>query len=192
MLSRAGYVVLVPERRGYGKSDGQMWWQETGKDKARVVERLNAETDDVLAAIDYLKSLPFASTERMAVMGWSFGGIVTMLAVSRSSAFRAAVDQAGGALTWRENAYVRDALVTAAGKATTPTLFLVARNDRTTESVTALAEIFEKRGLPHRLVIYEAFIPAQSRTAPGHAIFSAQGVKLWQNDVVEFLNRHLQ
>lgn len=31
MLTRAGYAVLVPERRGYGKSDGEIWWQEAGR-----------------------------------------------------------------------------------------------------------------------------------------------------------------
>lgn len=37
---------------------------------------------------------------RLGIMGWSFGGIVTIFAASRSDAFRAVVDQAGGALTW--------------------------------------------------------------------------------------------
>jgi len=31
-------------------------------------------------------------------LGWSFGGIVSLLAASRSSAFRVVVDQAGGAV----------------------------------------------------------------------------------------------
>jgi cephalosporin-C deacetylase-like acetyl esterase len=34
MLTQAGYVALVPERRGYGKSDGEIWWQEVGRNQA--------------------------------------------------------------------------------------------------------------------------------------------------------------
>ncbi|HEX3071164.1 MAG TPA: alpha/beta fold hydrolase [Thermoanaerobaculia bacterium] len=193
MLTRAGYVVLVPERRGYGKSDGAMWRDETQKDPARLVPRLQEEVDDVLAAIGYLRTLPFADTKRMGIMGWSFGGIVTMLATSRSSAFLAAVDQAGGSLSWDANAFVRSALIAAAGKSKTPTLFQVAKNDRTTVSVTSLAAIFEKRGQPNRLVIYDAFTApvAGHADAPGHLIFSMYGAGIWESDVVQFLNRYL-
>ena len=193
LLSRAGYVVLVPERRGYGKSDGSVWWQEVGKDQSRLVTRLQAETDDVLAAIDYLGTVRFADTSRMGIMGWSCGGIITMLAVSRSTAFLAAIDQAGGALSWDGNVHLRNVLIAAATKATTPTLFMVAKNDRTTSSITTPAEIFRNCGIPHRMVIYEPFTPTQDPRAasPGHAIFSAQGVELWERDVVQFLRLYL-
>src|SRR5438105_2194420 len=53
MLTRAGYAVFIPERRGYGKSDGNIWWQEAGRDGSGLIPRLQAETDDVLAALDY-------------------------------------------------------------------------------------------------------------------------------------------
>jgi dienelactone hydrolase len=193
LLTRAGYVVLVPERRGYGRSDGPTSWEEVRNDKGRVVARLQAETDDVLAALEYLRTLPFADTKRIGVMGWSFGGIVTMFAVSRSRAFAVAVDQAGGALAWDGNARVRSALVAAAEATTTPTLLLVARNDRTTASITTLAEVFTKRGVSHRMVIYEPFTPRQADAAiaPGHRVFSAEGTGVWERDVLDFLGRHL-
>jgi len=193
MLTRAGYVVLVPERRGYGKSDGSTWREEVGNDQYRLMTRLQAETDDVLAAINYLRTIRFTDTSRIGIMGWSFGGIVTMLAVSRSTAFLVAIDQAGGALAWDGNPHLRSVLIAAAEKAATPTLFMVAKNDRTTSSITTLAEIFEKRGVPHQTVIYEPFTPAQGTrvAAPGHAVFSAQGASVWENDVVQFLGRYL-
>lgn len=193
MLTRAGYLVLVPERRGYGKSDGSVWWQEVGNDQARLIVRLQAETDDVLAAIDYLRAVKFADISRIGIMGWSFGGIVTMLAASRSTVFLAAVDQAGGALSWDENPVLRSTLIAAARKAATPTLFMVAKNDRTTSSITTLADIFKNRGVPYRMVIYEPFTPAQGTrvAAPGHAVFSAQGASVWESDVVQFLGRYL-
>jgi carboxymethylenebutenolidase len=193
MLTRAGYVVLVPERRGYGKSDGSIWRQEVGNDQSKLVPRLQAETDDVLAGVDYLHTVRFADTSRIGIMGWSFGGIVTMLAVSRSTAFLVAVNQAGGALTWDGNPHLRRVLIAAAERAAAPTLFMVAKNDRTTLSITTLGEIFKKRGVPHRLVIYEPFTPTQGTkvAAPGHALFSVQGTSVWERDVVEFLSRYL-
>jgi dienelactone hydrolase len=193
MLTRAGYAVMVPERRGYGKSDGEIWWREVSNDQARVINRLQAETDDVLAGADYLRSLPHVDPKRLALMGWSFGGVVTMLATARSSAFLAAVNQAGGALTWDGNPHMRSALTEAAEKSTTPTLFMVAKNDRTTSSVTTLAEVFKKRNTPYSLVIYEPFSPAQpTKGAPGHALFSVQGAGLWEKDVIEFLGHQLR
>src|SRR5438046_2321215 len=59
VLLPAGYAVLVPERRGYGKSDGETFRQEVGSDTgAKFINRLQAETGDVLAALEYLKTLP--------------------------------------------------------------------------------------------------------------------------------------
>jgi dienelactone hydrolase len=195
LFTRAGYVVLVPERRGYGRSDGPTWPEAVGNDKGRFVARLHEETDDVLAAVDYLRTQPFVDGKRLGIMGWSFGGIVTMFAVSRSTLFAAAIDQAGGALTWNANPEVRSALIAAAEKATTPTLLQVAENDRTTASITALGAILQRRGVAHRTVIYAPFVPssqASAAGAPGHRLFSAQGVDIWQRDVLEFLGRYLR
>src|SRR5258705_3302400 len=130
-----------------------------------------------------------------AVMGWSFGGIVTMFAVSRSNAFAVAVDQAGGALTWNGKPDERTALTAAAQKCTTPTLLQVAENDRTTDSITTVAKILEKRGVPHRMVIYPPFTAATTSSfgtgAPGHMVFAERGMSVWSADALEFLGRYL-
>jgi dienelactone hydrolase len=195
LLTRAGYAVLVPERRGYGSSDGPTWSEEVGNDRGQqFIARLQAETDDVLAALAYLRTLPFADMQRLGIMGWSLGGIITMFAVSRSPAFAAAINQAGAALTWDGSAQVRSALIAAAEHGTTPALLLVAQNDRTTASITTLADIFKKRGVPHRMVLYEPYTPPQAggaAIAPGHLVFSAQGMHVWERDVLEFLGRYL-
>jgi dienelactone hydrolase len=193
LLTGAGYAALVTERRGYCRSDGPTWSEEVGNDKGKYVARLQAETDDVLAALDYLRTLPFVDMQRIGIMGWSFGGIVTMFAISRSPAFAVAVDQAGGALTWDGNPQVRSALIAAAERATTPTLLMVAQNDRTTASITTLAEIFRQRGMLHRIAIYAPFTPRRRDPTipPGHRVFSVAGMHVWQRDVLEFLGRYL-
>jgi dienelactone hydrolase len=196
LLTKRGFGVLVPERRGYGQSDGPTFQEEVGRDRGpSMIARLQAETGDVLAALDYLKTLPWVDQQRLGIMGWSFGGMVTLFATNRSDRFKAAVNQAGGALTWPISEAVRDALKDAARKTRTPLLLMVAKNDRTTESVTALAKILEERGAPHKLIVYDAFTPtpaAADDTAPGHALFSVQGYKVWQDDVTGFLAERLR
>lgn len=202
LLTRAGYAVLIPERRGYGGSDGPTLAEAIGNDWGqRFIARAEAETDDVFAALDYLRTLPFADTKRIGIMGQSLGGIVTMFAVSRSTMFAVAINQAGATGAWNISAPLRGALIAAAEKATTPALLQVAQNDHTTDSITTLAEIFKKRGVPHRMVVYEPFTPQQAagtgtvgirvNPAPGHLLFEAQGVHVWERDVLEFLARYL-
>jgi len=195
LLTQAGFAVLVPERRGYGRSDGTTWSQEVGQDASyRFLQRLESETDDVLAAIEYLRTVPSLDPKRLGIMGWSLGGIITMFAISRSNEFRVAINQAGGALTWDRLPALRLALIDAAQKTTTPVLLLVAKNDRTTDSVTTLAERLQARNVPHKLVIYDSFTPSDfggASGAPGHRIFGRQGTAIWRNDVVDYLGGYL-
>src|SRR6185295_18514346 len=118
LLTRAGYAVLIPERRGNGDSDGPTLAEAIGNDLGqRFVARVEAETDDVFAALDYLRTLPFADTKRIGLMGYSLGGIVTMFAISRSTTSAVAINQAGAAGAWNISAEIRSALIAAAAKA---------------------------------------------------------------------------
>ena len=174
ILLQNGYAVLVPERRGYGRSDGLTYTEEMRQSIGRrglaiespnFVGRLQAESDDVLSALDYIRTLPFVDRSRLGIMGWSFGGIVTMFAVSRSGAFRTAVDQAGGALTWDGSAALRDALLAAAHQVRSPLLMMVAQNDRTTASITTLATALQTQNPATELIIYPPFTPVVTRGA---------------------------
>jgi len=194
ILLQGGYAVLVPERRGYGRSDGPTFAEEIGQDTGlRFVSRLQAETDDVLAAVDFLKTVPLVDQSRLGIMGWSLGGIVTMFAASRSAAFRAAVNQAGAALTWDRSVVLREALLAAAHQARPPVLLMVAQNDRTTAAATTLASTLQARNPATALIIYPPFTPSRNpnNIAPGHLIFSDQGVTLWEQDIRTFFAKYL-
>jgi dienelactone hydrolase len=194
LLLQRGFGVLVPERRGYGQSDGAQYSEEIGFDVgSRFIERLQAETGDVLASLDYLKTLPWVDQNRLGIMGWSFGGIVTMFATSRTDRFRAAVNQAGGSLTWPNSAALQKALKDATQKTKIPVLLMAAKNDRTTDSITELAKILDKNQTPHKMILYDPFKPAQNpgNIAPGHLIFSFSGYTIWQDDVRNFFTEHL-
>jgi dienelactone hydrolase len=195
LLTDAGYAVLVPERRGYGKSEGPTFADDIGDDRGpRFLARLQAESEDALAALTFATDtghLPI-DPKRVAIMGWSFGGIVTTFAVGRSTAFIAAINQAPGALNWDRVPALRDALIAAAGKTRTPMLCMAARNDATTQNATQICGTAKRHGVEADVIIYPPFTPTTPvNIAPGHIIFSQQGVELWRNDVLTFLAKHL-
>lgn len=193
MLAPSGYVVVVPERRGYGKSDGTTFSEAVGEDRGpRFVARVQEEADDMLAAVEFVKTLPYADAKRMGVMGWSFGGIVSVFGASRSTAFRAVVDQAGAALTWDHSPAMQVALKDAAKKVRVPLLGMVAKNDRTTESVKTVVREAEAGGATAKLIVYPTFRPQDGAgVAPGHMIFGREGWRVWEADVKEFLAKYL-
>jgi len=194
MLASGGYLVVVPERRGYGRSGGSPFSEEIGADRGpRYIARLQQEADDVVAAAQFAKTLPETDASRIAVMGWSFGGIVSVLAASRSDLFRVVVDQAGGALSWDSSPALQSALKEAASKIRVPLLGMVAQNDRTTESVKTVINEAKKHGGAASIIVYPAFKPHDNPNgiAPGHMIFSAEGIQVWDGDLQNFLAREM-
>jgi len=194
LLVPAGYAVLVPERRGYARSEGKAFSEEIGADRgARYVARMEEEAGDVVAAADDVTRDPDlrVDTKRVAIMGWSFGGIVTTLAAAHGPRFAAVVVQAPGALNWDRSSDLRKALTKAATRIEVPIQCMVAENDATTES--ARAACTNARGTPAELKVYPPFTPTTLRagSAPGHALFSFQGVKIWGPDLLAFLAQHL-
>jgi dienelactone hydrolase len=194
LLVPAGYAVLVPERRGYGKSEGSAFSADIGADRGhRYIARMDAEAGDVIAAVDDVTRDPGlrVDSKRVALMGWSFGGIVTTLAAARGPRFSAVVVQAPGALNWDRSADLRAALTKAATRIAAPIQCAVAENDATTESARAICK--HAHGTPAELKVYPPFTPTTLRanSAPGHALFSFQGVGIWGPDLLDFLARHL-
>lgn len=69
-----GYVIITPDYRG---STGH------GAAHYNAIDYGGKELDDVLTAVDYLKSLPYVDPERIGIMGWSHGGFITSHLVMR-------------------------------------------------------------------------------------------------------------
>jgi carboxymethylenebutenolidase len=124
-----GYIFFVPHRRGQGRSPGayimdQLNAATSPEQRSRMLVALNeVHLQDQLAALAYLRSLPYVDQNRLVVMGASFGGIQTMLAIERGSGYRVAVNCSGAAQTWRGSPDLRARLTAAASKATIPVFF---------------------------------------------------------------------
>jgi dipeptidyl aminopeptidase/acylaminoacyl peptidase len=78
-----GYVVIAPEYRGsYGY----------GQEHYDAIDYGGAEVDDVISGADYLKTMPIVDPDRIGIIGWSHGGMITLLAETREpKLFKAAV-----------------------------------------------------------------------------------------------------
>ena len=169
-LAAQGYVVVEPNPRG---STGR------GQDFIRAIYRTWGITDydDVIAAIDRVVKLGYADPDRLAVTGYSYGGYMTNVIITRTNRFKAAASGAGHSFiaanyghdiyqkwySWElgvpwENAdtYARLSPLMQAGAVQTPTLFFGGREDWNVPVLNA--ELFyqslKKRGIETELVVY--------------------------------------
>ncbi len=82
-LAQNGYIVVAGYYRGNGGSEGK---EEFG----------GADVNDVMNLIPLLNHVQYADTSRIGMYGWSRGGMMTYLALTRTNKMKAAV--VGGAL----------------------------------------------------------------------------------------------
>jgi carboxymethylenebutenolidase len=128
------YVFFVPHRRGQGRSPGDyiqdlIAQAAPGERAQRLVELQQAEVEDVIAALNYLRSRSFVDPTRIALSGCSYGGIQTLLAGERDLGAKALVPFAPGAMSWEQNVRLQDRLVRAVGRAQAPVFLIQAQND---------------------------------------------------------------
>lgn len=104
IFASQGYVVVAANPRGSsgrGESFAAAIWAEWG----------GKDTDDVLAVVDYAVDKGIADPARLGVGGWSYGGILTNVVITKDSRFKAATSGAsiGNALAgYGTDMYVRE------------------------------------------------------------------------------------
>ena len=166
-----GFAVLRPNPRGssgYGKAFRM----------ANVNDWGGGDYQDIMAGVDHVISLGVADPERMAVMGWSYGGYMTAWIIGQTDRFRAAA--AGAPVTnlwsftgtadipsflpdyfsgepWEQfEAYARHSPMRYVDRVRTPTLVLHGEADERVpisqgyELYTAL----KRRGVETEMVVY--------------------------------------
>jgi len=188
-----GIASFHPNRRGYGNSPGLAWRDEVpaehGTDDydTQLLARLQSESDDVLAALDHVGDIPEIDAGRIGVMGSSFGGVMTLLAASRSERFRCAVEFAGAAMNWERAERLRNHLLEAAARVSQPIFFIQAENDYSTAPTPELAEAARRAGATVRSKVFPAFGLSHDE---GH-FFERNGTMIWSEEVRSFLEAYL-
>ena len=195
MFAREGFVFFAPYRRGQGLSAGQGTWvldtlsrvaQEQGMIARgkKAVELLKTEQlNDVLAALARLQDLPFVDRGRIAIVGNSFGGVLTMQMAERGGGIRAAINMAGAALNWKRSPEFKQWMIDMARNAQVPVFFIQAENDEDTGPSRELSAEMSRLGKPNRVRI---FPPFGKSAEDGHS-FGYLGSHLWGPDAIAFL-----
>ncbi len=171
-LPSQGYFLLLPNMRGsYGQ--GEKFTQANVKDMGY------GDFRDIMAGVDEaIKQAPL-DPERLGITGWSYGGYMTMWAVTQTNRFRAGMAGAGlsnyqsyygenkidewmipyfGATVYDDPAvYTRSSPITFIKNAKTPTLVVVGDRDGECPSPQSYEfwHALKTLGVPTQFVIYE-------------------------------------
>jgi dienelactone hydrolase len=205
-----GYIVFVPHRRGHGRSTGayldeytKSYCSHPGQANLCKMEYLHRQVDDVEAAIAYVKSLPGADRERIAIMGHSFGGITTAFANAKDLGQRAVVVGAGASQSWEGNPYARSEMEAAVRAAVAPAFYLEPLNDHSIDPTLELPRLAGDACRQYQSALFPAvdsngdgridgadYSPAAMRDR-AHGSF-AHHVDEWGPAAHEFMTRYFQ
>jgi dienelactone hydrolase len=200
LFVKHGYLFLYLYRRGDGLSRGQGVASADQMDSVAATAGQAARNDlqlrllegdemsDVLAGLAFLRARPDVQVGRLAVVGVSFGGSLTVLVAERDSALRAAVAFATSGYSWDRSPPLRARLLQAVDRTVVPIFFIHAANDYTIASGQTLGAEMTRLRKPNRVKIYPA---VGSTPEEGHD-FIDLGVRTWEADVFGFLDQHVR
>jgi dienelactone hydrolase len=154
-----------------------------------MVALQQAEVEDVIAALNYLKSQPFVDPARIAISGCSYGGIQTLLAGERDLGVKALIPFAPGAMSWDQNPLLQDRLERAVDLAKAPVFLLQAENDYNLAPSNVLTREANKKKKAFQSKIYPPFGKSHQ---DGHWGFCSTATEVWGNDVLNFLDLQMK
>jgi len=196
---RHGYVFFYPCRRGQGLSADQgPYTQDLVKQAAAKGQEIRkqvhyqlvtrSQLDDALAGLAFLKTVPGVDPKRIAIVGHSFGGMLTLLSGEHDPSLRAEVTFGAGANSWRGSQELSHHTLLSVDKTSAPIMLIHATNDYDTTPGTEIAAELDRLHKPHLLKIY----PAVGKTsADGHNLLYL-AIPEWESDVFQFLDRNVK
>jgi dienelactone hydrolase len=200
VFARKGYILFVLFRRGVGLSKGQGLnsadlmenaFELNGQEGRNKVQLQQLETDqlqDMLAGFVYLRKRPDVNIQRMAILGHSFGGSLTLLVAEHEPDLKAVVIFAGAGYSWNLSRALRSRLIGAVKNITSPVMIIHAQNDYSIAPGYALDSVMNRINKPHELKIYPRFGNSPN---DGHNIIF-RNIESWQADVFDFLDKNLR
>jgi carboxymethylenebutenolidase len=147
-----------------------------------------SQLDDALAGLTFLKSVPHVDPKRIAIVGHSFGGMLTLLSGDHDSTVRAEVAFAAGANSWQASRELQGRTLAAVGKTEAPIMLVYAANDFDTTPGKDISAELDRLHKSHLLKIY----PAIGKTPDdGHSLLYL-GIPEWEPDVFQFLDDNVK
>ena len=195
-----GYAFLFLFRRGQGLSADQGAFLQDVLQREKAVKGEEArkrlqftlltteQLDDGMAGLAALKTLPGIDARRIAVVGHSFGGQITLLQAERDSALRAVVTFGAAAASWESSPETRDLLLAAMREIVVPVMLVHAANDYSTTPGKALDRELTRLNKPHLLRIGPAF----GKNADEGHMFVYTDIGDWEADVFQFLDEQVK
>ena len=194
-----GYAFFYLCRRGQGLSADQGPFvqdllkqaEAKGADARKQLHYqliTGGQLDDALAGLTFLKAAPDVDPERIAIVGHSFGGMLTLLSGDHDSTIRAEVAFAAGANSWRASQELRDRTLASVGKTAAHIMLVYAANDYDTTPGKDISAELDRLQRSHLLKIY----PMIGKTSDdGHSLLYL-GISEWEPDVFQFLDENVK
>ena len=200
LFARHGYVFMALYRRGQGlsadqgKEAGSLMRSERTANGDESANRLQLrlldgeELQQQRDALSVLRALPKVDPGRVAIVGFSFGGSLAMVHAEEDQTIRAVISFGGAAGSWNRSPQLRERLISAARKLTTPVLFVFAANDHTTLPAEVLSAEMG-RGKPNAKVQVKIYPAFGTTVQEGHHLIYLS-IPTWEQDVFAFLKSH--
>jgi alpha-beta hydrolase superfamily lysophospholipase len=223
-FSGEGFAFFVPHRRGHGLSTGVYYtdfldqvchrtdqnpFGTCGRvqNNSLLLDYLQDQTFEVAQAISYLSSLtnsahqPIINPNKVAIMGHSFGGMVTLFNNNVLTNHRAAVDIAGASESWDyfdrddgnntpDDSPSIDKLRAAVRGANKPIFFFEPKNDVSIRPTVVLSNVAGNHEERYQAAIYGPVPGARDgEEAHGKFVTDHDEVQKWGPAVIEFLSR---
>ncbi|MFM0721321.1 CocE/NonD family hydrolase [Paraburkholderia strydomiana] len=182
---RRGYVVVAPNRQGFGHSDGV--YEQDGCD----VERNGiGQAGDVAATISYMSKQPYVDAAHIVVAGTSHGGLATMAyGTEAAPGVRALINFSGGlrqdaCTDWQSN--LTHAFGAYGEKTTVPSLWMYGDNDSVWNAplVAGMYAAYSAHGASAKMVDFGNY-----KNDAHRLIGDRDGVHVWWPAVEAFLAR---
>lgn len=188
---KMGFAVIIPMRRGYGRSEGSYAEEEGDCERARYYEAGLASASDLLATVRYMQAQPYIGGRQVVLAGHSSGGFGSLALASRGfPGLLGVINFSGGRGARADQICDPPALIDAFARfgrtCRVPTLWIYSENDTYFRAplVQQLCQAFVSGGGQAQLVKVRPFM------AEGHFFFSdARGLDLWPETVKSFLKR---
>jgi dienelactone hydrolase len=194
-----GYAFFYLCRRGQGLSADQGPFMQDllkqaeakGADARKQLHYqliTGSQLDDALAGLTFLKAAPDVDPKRIAIVGHSFGGMLTLLSGDHDSTIRAEVAFAAGANSWRASQELRNRILAAVGKTAARVMLVYAANDYDTTPGKDISAELDRLHKSPLLKIY----PVIGKTSDdGHSLLYL-GISEWEPDVFQFLDDNVK